>query len=88
MILGKKIEGFAYAERHCTYCERLMHIQKVAHLQDEPEHYKALFYCLNDECGAYDEDARKCYALVYYSSQESFDALYMQRIWVTERPEK
>ena len=88
MIIGGKIDGFPYAIRHCSYCEREMTIAKVAHLTDEPEHYKALFYCLNPDCGAYDEPARKCYALVYYSSNLAQEKLYMQRIWMPKRENK
>lgn len=88
MILGKKIEGFSYVNRNCSYCEREMKLIKVAHLESEPENYKALFYCLNPTCGAYDEEARKCYALVYYSTNLAYEKLFQQRIWMIQPKKK
>ena len=57
---------------------------KAAHLEEQLQ-YKAVFFCLNKECGAYDEPARKCYALVYYSSPEAQRMLEGFPIWMPER---
>lgn len=87
-IAARVIEGFPYVDRHCPYCEQECSLTDAVHLMDTPEHYKALFICNNKKCGAYDEDARKAYARVYYSSQEAFDALELHRIWRNEAERK
>lgn len=78
--LAKKIDGFPYAERFCPFCERELTLEKAAHIAEEPMHYKALYLCHNPSCGAYDEDAGKAYARVYYSSQEAFEKLELTRL--------
>lgn len=80
-LLSHRIIGFPYVERTCRYCEQTCELVKVIHLQDTPEHYKALFLCENPRCECYDEEARSQYARVYYSSDEAFRALELHRIW-------
>jgi hypothetical protein len=66
--LGRIIKNFPYPERFCPFCDQPLKMVDAVHVQDQPETYKALYICLNDKCGAYDEPARKAYAMVYYSS--------------------
>jgi hypothetical protein len=79
--LGHLIDGFPYAERYCPYCQRECTVVDAIHIQEEPEHYKALFICFNGNCGAYDEEARTAYARVYYSSDFAFRHLEEHRIY-------
>lgn len=87
-LLAKKREFFPYPERHCPFCERELDLVEAIHLEHEPMHYKALFMCFNEECGAYEEEARQAYSRVYYSSQEAFDYLEGYRINVKNMPRK
>ena len=80
-ILSRTIPGFPYAERFCRFCDQPCTMVKAVHLQDAPEHYKALFICENPLCECYDEDARSQYARVYYSSDEAFHSLELHRIY-------
>lgn len=84
-ILGKKIDGFPYREKSCRYCEQTLLLSQVAHILDSEEHYKAVYFCQNRECGAFDEAAKKMYVLVYYSSSVAEEALYGYRIKMPER---
>lgn len=81
-LIGKKIEGFPYPEKYCPYCERELQLEAAVHSAEMPAHFKAVYVCLNGECGAYDEDARKCYVRVYYSSQDAHKAFEAYRIWM------
>lgn len=74
-LIGRIIPSFPYVTRHCTYCEQPCELVDAIHVQQEPEHYKALFLCQNPDCGAYDEEARCQYARVYYSSEPAFRML-------------
>lgn len=80
-LIGRIIPAFPYAQRHCPYCEQECELIDAIHIQEEPEHYKALFLCQNLFCGAYDEEAHCQYARVYYSSYEAFRKLESQRIY-------
>jgi hypothetical protein len=80
-LISNIIPLFPYVERHCPYCEQPCELVDAIHLQEEPEHYKALFLCQNDKCECYDEEAKSQYARVYYSSEPAFRRLEMQRIW-------
>lgn len=81
----RAIRNFPYPTKYCTYCERELTPELVMHMPEAPENYKVLFFCKNPKCGAYDEDARKCYALVFYSSSLAFQHLEAYRLWVPER---
>jgi hypothetical protein len=78
--------NFPYPERFCPYCERELTLIEAIHIQDHLEHYKALYLCLNTECGAYDEAAGQAYARVYYSSNEAYNGLETARIAVSDLP--
>jgi hypothetical protein len=80
-LIGRIIPAFPYVTRHCPYCDLLCELVEAIHIQDEPEHYKALFLCQNGFCGAFDEEARSQYARVYYSSDEAFRKLEVHRIY-------
>lgn len=87
-IASRIIPGFPYAERFCPYCDLPCVMTDAVHLQNTPEHYKALFICTNPQCGAHDEAARKAYARVYYSSEEAYYALELHRILRPKREAK
>ena len=80
-IFSHIIKDFPYVERFCPYCDLPCTLTDAVHLQATPEHYKALFICNNPQCGAYDEEARKAYARVYYSSEDAYHALELHRIY-------
>lgn len=87
-LLPNKRTDFPYPARFCRFCERELQLIDAIHLQDEMESYKALYICLHDDCGAYDEDAGQAYARVYYSSQRAFENLEQARINVLDLPKK
>lgn len=80
-LVGQKINGFPYPEKFCRFCEQEMNLISAIHLVDEKEHYKALFVCGNHDCPAWNEEAKKAQAHVYYSSNEAFLALETHQIW-------
>lgn len=83
--MGRIIPGFPYPRRFCSYCEQDLELQSAIHVQGEEHYYKALYYCTNENCGAYDEEAGMTYARVYYSDQEAFKRLETQKIWYPTR---
>lgn len=87
-VVGRIIKDFPYPERFCPYCERPLVLQKAAHIDLHEEFFKAVYYCLNESCEAYDEPARKCYALVYYSDKIAQRALETIPIIMPERKRK
>jgi hypothetical protein len=80
-LIGSKIKDFPYPDRYCTYCNKKCDLVDAIHMAQHPENYKALYICQNPRCEAYDEPARAAYARVYYSSNEAFENLEVQRIW-------
>lgn len=84
-VLGGKLPGFDYPEKFCRFCEREMKLDQAAHVSQEPHLYKAVYFCLNNNCGAYDEAARKCYVRVYYSDPQAEKLLYGFRIWMPRK---
>jgi hypothetical protein len=87
-MISQKRLNFPYTKRHCPFCERELTLVEAIHIQETPEDYKALFICFNNQCGAYDEDARQAYARVYYSSERAFHMLEGYRIYVDNYPKK
>lgn len=87
-IIGKIINGFPYPERFCPYCSAVLVLKKAVHIEDHEELFKAVYYCMNGECQVYDEPARKCYALVYYSDNVAQRALEAIPIIMPERQRK
>ncbi len=79
--LGSVIKGFPYKPIFCRYCEQPCDIVSAIHLQEEPEHFKALYLCFNKDCGVYDEDAKVQYTKVYYSSDKAHHDLELHRIY-------
>lgn len=80
-LIGGRIANFPYGEKKCRYCNKNCELIDVVHIYDRPEHYKALYICQNRSCACYDEEARKAYAKVYYSSDEAYQKLELKRIW-------
>lgn len=78
------IPGFPYAKRFCPYCERELQILKALHIMDQEEHYKAILICDSPLCDAHDEEARKAYLRVYYSSEFAYKAL--ETVMITKDP--
>lgn len=82
---GHIIEGFPYPTKQCRHCNGLMELYKVIHIQDTPEHFKAVYICTNDQCPAYDYPAKKAHVTMYFSSDEAFEKLQGLKIWVNKR---
>lgn len=80
-LIGHRIKNFPYPERKCTYCNKACDLVDAIHVQKSPEMFKALYVCQNPRCDAYDEPAKKAYARVYYSSEDAYRQLELQRIY-------
>ena len=78
---------FSYSTKYCAYCERELVLMNALHVVEEPYVFKALYYCWNRHCGAFDEQARKTYAKVYYSCNEAFWLLEAEPIYGASRRE-
>lgn len=68
------IDGFPYPEKECAVCKSTLRLSRVAHIQDSPENYKALYLCVNPSCDAYDV-GKQAYTKVYFSSQLAYERL-------------
>lgn len=84
-LLSKKIDFFPYPERFCPFCERTLECVDAIHISREQEHYKALYMCMNDQCGAFDMEAKKAYARIYFSSEEAYRILQGKLIYTDKR---
>jgi len=84
-LIGKRIANFPYPEKFCTYCNKKCDLVDAIHVTAQPENYKALYICQNPRCDAFDDVAREAYAKVYYSSNESYAQLEMQRIYFDKK---
>ena len=73
MILGRVIPDFPYPDKSCPYCNKLLTVVNAIHYENDKYHYKALYLDPNPRCPVYDEEAKKAYARVYYSSEEAFE---------------
>lgn len=73
MILGRVIPDFPYPKRVCPYCLKPLTVVNAIHYENDKHHFKALYLDSNPNCPIYDEDVRKAYARVYYSSEEAFE---------------
>ena len=80
-LIGKRINNFPYPDKYCTYCNKKCDLVDAIHVSEHPEMYKALYICQNPKCDAFDDEAREAYAKVYYSSEEAYAGLEMQRIY-------
>lgn len=87
-LLAQTRTNFPYKELFCPFCEGRLTLVEAIHIEKELEHYKGLYICFNEKCGAYDEDARKAYVKIYYSSQEAYYTLDSYRINVKGIPTK
>jgi hypothetical protein len=77
----KVYPNFPYAQRFCRFCERELDVINALHNQDHPEIYKCIMICENPDCEAFDEEARKAYIRVYYSSEEAlvlFESVFLR----------
>ena len=74
VLKQEMISGFPYPEMFCKVCDHHMSLARVAHMQDDPMHYKALFLCVNRKCDAYDV-GKKAYTKMYFSSELAYDKL-------------
>lgn len=74
VVVPRVIENFPYPQRFCPFCEREITVVNAAHSIDEPIIYKCIYICDNPKCGAFDEEAKKAYARVYYSCEEALQA--------------
>lgn len=70
------IHGFPYPERDCPYCELPLILEKTCHIQENPEHYKAIYQCHNEKCVFLDNDGKYAYLRVYYSSDYAEEQLW------------
>jgi len=75
-ILGGKIKDFPYPDRSCPFCNKVLYVVNAIHVQEDKFQYKALYFCTNPNCSAYDEGARKAYARIVYSSEDAFQAFH------------
>lgn len=73
MLLGRIIKDFPYPEKTCPYCNSILVVVNAIHYENDKYHFKALYLDPNPKCPVYDEGARKAYARIYYSSEESFE---------------
>ena len=85
-LLPQKRNNFPYPERFCPFCERELSLMEAIHIDGHLEDFKALYLCLNKDCGAYDEAAGQAYSRVYYSSNEAYASLENARIVVEDLP--
>jgi hypothetical protein len=72
MILGSKIKDFPYPVKICPFCIKELVVVNAVHWYEDKYQYKALYFCSNSECSAYDEGVRKAYARIVYSSEDAF----------------
>jgi hypothetical protein len=80
-VMSRVIPGYSYPERFCPYCERKVQVINAIHAEGDEEVYKAIMVCMNDECGAFDEPAKKAYLRVYYScelAREMFEVVLLR----------
>lgn len=80
-VMAKIIPGFPYPPRFCPFCQRQLEVINAIHKTGEEEIFKAIMICENPECGAFDEEAKKAYARVYYSCTEAqhiFEAVLLR----------
>jgi hypothetical protein len=73
MILGRVIPDFPYPEKVCPYCNKVLTVVNAIHYENDKYHFKALYLDPNPNCSVYDENAKRAYARVYYSSEEAFE---------------
>lgn len=79
-ILGGKIKDYAYPDRTCPYCNKILTVVNAIHWYEDKHQYKALYFCPNSTCSVYDEGARKAYARIVYSSEDAFHAFHKVKI--------
>jgi len=68
------ISGFPYPEKECPICNKMLRLARVAHITDTPEHYKALYLCVNSKCDAFDV-GKQAYTKMYFSSELAYERL-------------
>lgn len=73
-ILGGKIKDFPYPEKICPFCTKKLFVVQAIHLSDDKHQYKALYLDPNPNCPVYNENVRKAYARIYYSSEDAYGA--------------
>jgi len=79
-IVGGKIKDFPYPDKSCPYCNKILFVVNAIHLYQDKFQYKALYFCHNPQCRAYDEGARKAYARIVYSSEDAFHSFHRVEI--------
>ena len=75
-ILGGKIKDFPYPVKICPFCLTPLVVVQAIHLTTDKHQYKALYLDPNPDCPQYDENVRKAYARIYYSSDDAYAAFY------------
>lgn len=80
LILGKVIKDFPYPIKVCPYCNNPLTIVNAVHYEPDPHQFKALYLDSNYNCPVFDEGAERCYARVYYSSEDAYIAFWNVKI--------
>lgn len=75
-ILGGVIKDFPYPEKICPFCMKKLKVVQAIHLTTDKYQYKALYLDPNPGCPVYDENVRKAYARIYYSSDDAYAAFH------------
>jgi hypothetical protein len=74
VILPHKYQDFPYPSRNCPFCEKELIVVNAIHATNEPYIFKAIYLCLDRNCGCFDLEARSAYSRVYYSCNEALEA--------------
>jgi hypothetical protein len=75
-ILGGIIKDFPYPEKICPFCMKKLKVVQAIHLTTDKYQYKVLYLDPNPGCPVYDENVRKAYARIYYSSDDAYAAFH------------
>ena len=75
-ILGGVIKDFPYPEKICPFCMKKLTVVQAIHLTTDKYQYKVLYLDPNPNCPVYDENVRKAYARIYYSSDDAYAAFH------------
>lgn len=73
-ILGGKIKDFPYPDKFCPFCMTKLVVVQAIHLDMDKYQFKALYLDPNPDCPLYNDNIRKAYARIYYSSDDAYAA--------------
>lgn len=76
IAIPHRIDGFPYPQRNCPHCEQELFLETTCHIQDNPEHFKAIYQCHNSKCIFLDNVTGYAYVRVYYSSDYAEENMY------------